>query len=86
MHHSNYDHCSAAALHYLDTHTLLNPDAFELVLHNFAFLFSLTDFGVSLVSLCCPLRLVCFLTCIAAHVCHACQPRHEHNISGSWSV
>ena len=65
IHHSKTNYCSAAALCYLNTHTLLDPDALELVLNDFAFLFSLTDFVVSLVSLCCPLQLVCFLSCSA---------------------
>ena len=55
MHRSSIAHCNAAVLQYLDTHTFLDPDALELVLHNFAFFFSVIDFGVSLASLCSPL-------------------------------
>lgn len=73
MHHSSTNHRNAAALHYLDTHTFLDPDALELVFHNFAFFLSLTDFGVSLVSLGSPLQLVCFLTCTAGHVWYGCK-------------
>ena len=86
MHHSNANHCNAPVLHYLDTHTFLDPDSLELVLHNFAFFLSLIDFGVSFVSLCSPLQLVCFLTCTAGHVWYKCEPLQDHNRTGSSTV
>lgn len=68
-----YYQCSAAVLHYLDTHAFLDPDALKLVFHNFAFFLSLTDFCISLVGLYSPLQLVCFLTCTAGHVWYGCK-------------
>ena len=55
---------------YLDADALSDPDTFELPFHNFPFLLSLADLGVSLVSLCSPLQLIRFLTCIAGQVFH----------------
>ena len=48
---------------HLDAHSLLDPDAFELVLDGFALLFGLGRLFVCLLSFCSPLQLVSFLTC-----------------------